>query len=162
MPTYFPFRPTAQAAFTFQPVLDGNTYQAIVTWALFGQRYYLNLFSLDNVPVFSRPVVATLPSVDLQTLSFSVDTMRATAVTASEHGFRIGETVSLTIIGCDPAGYNGVVPALVTNATEFTYPLTAAPGDIVTPGQVGYYISMTAGYFTSALIYRNGSFEVSP
>ena len=69
MSTIIPFTPIRQAAFTFQPVLDGNTYNATVTWNLFGQRYYLDLYALDGTLVVSRALVGSPIGYDVSLVS---------------------------------------------------------------------------------------------
>ncbi|MFA9204841.1 MAG: hypothetical protein ACEQSH_00135 [Bacteroidia bacterium] len=54
-----PFVPTPQVAFRFAPVLDGVTYTAIVTWNIFGQRFYLNLYDPDQVRVLTTAMVGS-------------------------------------------------------------------------------------------------------
>ena len=36
--------------------LDGQQYNAIVTWSLFGQRWVVNIYSLQSVWVLSKPL----------------------------------------------------------------------------------------------------------
>lgn len=45
--TYVPFNPTPNTPFQFQAVFDGETYLVTCTWNVFGQRYYVNIFT-DN------------------------------------------------------------------------------------------------------------------
>ena len=63
MTTIIPFTPTNLAPFTFGPVLDGQPYNAIVTWALWGQRPYLNLFSASGPLVVTKAIVSSLDPV---------------------------------------------------------------------------------------------------
>ena len=72
-----------------------------------------------------------------QTLSSLVwATNVVTATTAAAHGFPIGVTVSLTIAGATPAGYNGTFSCTITSTTEFTYPLLTNPGTETVAGTV--------------------------
>lgn len=57
--TIFNFAPTNAAPFQFQPQLDGAIYNAIITWNVFGQRYYLNLYDLNNVRIVTIAVVGS-------------------------------------------------------------------------------------------------------
>lgn len=61
----FGFAPTATQTFQFQPTLDGNVYNCIVTWNLWGQRWYFNLYQLNGTLVLCAPVVASPPGFDI-------------------------------------------------------------------------------------------------
>lgn len=58
-----------------------------------------------------------------------------TATTATAHGFTVGDTLPITIVGVTPAGYNGTFTATVTSGTQFTYSLASNPGSETVPGQ---------------------------
>lgn len=60
-----PFVPSTSAPFQFQPTLDGATYTAIVTWNLFGQRFYFNLTTLQGVLVVSLPLIGSPLGYDI-------------------------------------------------------------------------------------------------
>lgn len=89
MTTYVQFTPSTTSPFQFQATLDGNVYNIIVTWNVYAQGYYVNIYDISNNIVVSLPLIGS------------------------------------------PSNYN---------------------------------ISLTAGYFTSTLIYRtaNQQFEISP
>lgn len=57
--TVIPFAPSRLAPFQFSPTLDGEVYSAVVTWNLFGRRYYLNLYALDGTLVTCRAMVGS-------------------------------------------------------------------------------------------------------
>ena len=59
MTTYIDFTPTAAAPFQFQPTLDGAVYTCIVTWNVYGQRWYLQCNSLDGTLIFNRALVSS-------------------------------------------------------------------------------------------------------
>lgn len=163
MTTYFPFVPNAQSPFEFQPTLDGQEYTAIVTWNLFGQRYYLNVNQLSGPLVFSLPLLGSPDGAGIQALSWSFGT--ATAVTAQPHGYMVGQTVLITISGCVPDSYNGTFPALIVDSVTFTYQIAADPGDPTALGTEIYNINLGGVYFTdSTLVFRQSSqtFEVTP
>ena len=65
MTTYFDFNPSDTEAFQFQPSLDGNTYTVIVTWNIFGQRYYVNIYDSNNVLIVSLPMISSPPGYDI-------------------------------------------------------------------------------------------------
>jgi hypothetical protein len=56
MTTLTQFAPTVNQNFSFQPTLDGAQYSAIITWSLFGQRWILNVFTLQGVLVLQKPL----------------------------------------------------------------------------------------------------------
>ncbi len=55
----YPFTPSPVAPFQFQPTLDGVTYNVIVRWNIYGQRYYINVYTLQGVRVTTFPVVGS-------------------------------------------------------------------------------------------------------
>lgn len=65
MTTYTAFTPTASAPFQFQPTFDGAVYTVIVTWNLFGQRYYVNVYTLSGTLVYSLPMIGSPPGYDI-------------------------------------------------------------------------------------------------
>lgn len=162
MTAYFAFQPSAIANFQFQPTLDGQQYNVVVTWGLFGQRYYANCYALDGTPIFTVPLVGSPVGLDLESLTWSGGVV--TAETTIPHGYDVGASINLTIDGCNPTALNGTYPSVIESPTTFTYPLAADPGATTTPGIVEYNIDLAAGYFDSTLVYReaNGQFEVSP
>lgn len=163
MTTYFPFVPSVQAPFTFQPVLDGRGYQASVRFNLFGQRWYLNVNQLTGELVFSLPLLGSPTGNSIESIVWENGTVEITVTGLL--GFQIGQTVQLTISGCVPIVLNGIRPALIVDDDRFTFALTGDPGTATRLGRAVYNINMAAGYFdASTLIYRADSqvFEVSP
>ena len=61
MTTLTPFTPNLNAPFQFQPVLDGQSYTAIIKWNIFGQRYYVELYTTDQTLVFNLPLIGSPP-----------------------------------------------------------------------------------------------------
>ncbi len=161
--TVFPFNPTGQAAFVFSPTLDGQQYQGIVTSSFFGQRYYLNLYSLSNELVVALALVGSPGSIALQTLAWSGG--RASARTAIRHGYKTGRIVTLTVANVTPDGYNGTFQCLITGPSTFSYALASNPGTVSALGSVAYNINLVGAFFeTSSLVYRVAAqqFEVAP
>lgn len=68
--TFVDFVPSASAPFQFQATLDGSIYTVIVTWNLYGQRYYINIFTLDGVRVLTLPLIGS----DGNPAQFTADT----------------------------------------------------------------------------------------
>lgn len=56
MTTLTQFTPTVNQNFSFQPTLDGQQYSVVLTWALFGQRWVLNVYTLQGVLVLQKPL----------------------------------------------------------------------------------------------------------
>lgn len=162
MTTRFDFVPSNVAPFQFQPTLDGVVHTCVITWNLFGRRYYLSCYQLDGTRVFSRAMVGSPSGFVIEELDWEAGV--AIAKTVDGHGFVPGSTVRLTIDGANPAAYNGIVDALAVDADTLTWSLPTNPGPTVVPGSAFVNIDLAGGYFTSSLVYRepNRQFEVSP
>lgn len=163
MTTYYDFTPNAQAPFQFQPTLDGQTYSAFVTWSLFGQRYYLNLYDLSGNPIVALPSIGSPTAKALGGANWSGG--EVTLGTVNPHFFKIGTTLELTVSGMTPDAYNGTFSMLAVSPNELTYPLTSDPGTPTTLGSVGMNVNLVGGYFsTSTLVFRESTnqFEVAP
>lgn len=156
------FTPTPLAPFQWQPTLDGSQYNATVTWNIYGQRWYLNLTQPNGTLVVAEALVDTAPAVPLLTIAWVNGTV--TATTSGGHGYLVGATAWLTIAGCAPSAYNGLILCYVTSPITFTFPLALNPGPVTTIGAVSVPISMTGGYFGSVLTfdYSSQSFTVLP
>jgi len=165
--TYVPFTPTPSGPFQFNPTLDGQVYRVNVTWNLFDQGWYVNVYQLSGPLVVALPLIGSDAPAQLVTLSWSLFP-NGGQVAAQAEGtlvFTPGSVVDLTVSGTTPVGYNGTFPCLVTGVNTFTYPLADDPGALMTPGYYGTDISLAAGYFTtSTLVYREpaSQFEVNP
>jgi hypothetical protein len=171
MTTFTDFVPSRVAAFQFQPTLDGEPYTVVVTWNLFGQRFYVNVTALDGTLVCARPLIGSPTGIAIETLSFDEVTGLVTATTSVPHGYKIGTVVGLTVSGASPAAYNGLVDALISGPDTFTYSLSANPGTATAPGAASYDVDLIGGMtdsagnpFTSTLVFRQQSqqFEVNP
>jgi hypothetical protein len=158
--TPYLFTPSTITVPSFSPILDGSTYNCTITWNVSAQRYYLNCFNMDGQRVFTVPVVESVPSIPINSLSWDINTKTATAVTSYNHNFSIGQEVIMVIEGATPGAYNGTVMCLMTGPNSFRYYIPTDPGTATTFGYANYLISLTAGYFASTLIFRNSVFEV--
>lgn len=71
MTTYIPFNPspTAIPPFAFKAILNGVNYSLTVTWNLSGQRWYLNIFTLQGVPQLSVAMVGSPPDYDINLIN---------------------------------------------------------------------------------------------
>jgi hypothetical protein len=57
---YVDFTPSLDVAFQFQPTLDnGVVYNVIITWNVYGQRWYINIYTLTNQRVLTRSMVGS-------------------------------------------------------------------------------------------------------
>lgn len=65
MTQIFPFAPTQTANVQFQPTLDGATCTVIVTWNVFGQRYYINIYDLNGNLILCRSLVGSPLGFDI-------------------------------------------------------------------------------------------------
>jgi hypothetical protein len=70
-------------------------------------------------------------NVPISAITWSSGTV--TVTTASAHGITTS-TIAGHIYGCTPTGFNGAYTFTKTSTTQFTYPLVADPGTIVTKG----------------------------
>lgn len=59
MTTFVDFQPSQTANFQFTATLDGNDYNVIVNWNLFGERYYVNIYTLQNVLIVCLPLIGS-------------------------------------------------------------------------------------------------------
>jgi len=88
------------------------------------------------------PILATGQA--LASLAWSGGTVTGTTSTA--HGYPNGQTISLTIAGATPSGYNGTYNCTITGTTTFTYALVGNPGAETVPGTV---VSANAAQLTA-------------
>lgn len=59
------FDPNPNANFRFNPTLDGVTYNAICTWNLYGQRYYVSIYDNVGTLMVSRPIIGSPDNYDI-------------------------------------------------------------------------------------------------
>lgn len=163
MTTFTAFAPPPNNVFSFQPVLDSQTCRATTWWNTDAQRWYVTVTGPDGTPIFNLPLVGSPYASPLEQLSWANGI--ATGVTSKPHGFRKLATMNLTVSGCSPVQYNGIVRAFITGEEEFKYEIPSDPSDIDTLGQVSYDINLGAGYLNSStFVFREQSqmFEVTP
>lgn len=162
MTSFVNFTPSVIQAFNFQATLDGNSYNVVVTWNFWAQRYYVNVYALDGTLVFCMPLIGSPAQILLTALSWSKG--QAMATCAAPHGIRIGIPSRRTISNASPAAYNGTFQVLAISPTQFTYPIATDPGPATAFGAESFDTDMAGGYFSSTLVYRapNSQFEISP
>ena len=163
MTTIFQFQPTPQAPYQFMPTLDGQQYNVIVTWNLFGQRWYITIYDLSGNVVLSEPLGASPSALNIAMLSWANGWI--TATTEVPHGYLMDQTVNLTVTGCLPDSYNDGVQAIVVDDITLEWPMVSDPGTATQFGFVSWAIDLVEGLFqTSTMVFRDGTqqFEVSP
>ena len=164
MTTLIPFVPSPNTPFTFQPTLDGQQYNAIVTWNFWdlGGRWYVNLYDQQQNRIFTLPLIGSQAQTTLSSMSWDAGLVTAVAPGVLPYG--IGAIAQYSIANAVPSGYNGVFRCTITGPATFTYPLTDDPGLCTAPGAFSIDVSLTGGYFTSTLVYRQstGNFEINP
>jgi len=65
MTQYYNFTPSPTAPFQFQPTLDGANYNCIVTWNIFGQRWYVGIYDLQNNLIVNIPMIGSPPDYNI-------------------------------------------------------------------------------------------------
>jgi hypothetical protein len=162
MTTFTNFYQPVSTPFRFSPTLDGQVYNVVVSWNLFGARYYINIYDVSGTLIVCRAMVGSPVGVGIESLTWANGIV--TIVTSVPHGFPINTTILGTVSGCTPDAYNGTGYGNVTGLFTITYALAADPGGATALGNVNYNISLTQGYFASTLVWReaNQQFEVSP
>lgn len=135
------FAPSVSGPFIFQPVIGGVNYNAVITWNLFGERFYLNLYDQGGNLLLCTAMVASGPRFSA-TFTWSANV--ATAVMQSPHNVPIGGLVQVRMSETD-SSFDGTVQALAINATTLTYALSGNP-DVATPatGIVDFALNLVA------------------
>ena len=59
MTTLVNFASSPTAPFQFTPTLNGTQFTAIITWNMYGQRWYLNLYTLNGVLVLCCALIGS-------------------------------------------------------------------------------------------------------
>jgi hypothetical protein len=172
--TFIDFAPPPNRPFTFQPELDGETYQATVTWCLFGQRWLLNLFDPNGERVLTSAVVGSDAGIGTVSLVWDGRAKRVKITLDSPHRQPLGQVTQITVRGVHPASYNGTRLAYITGPMTMTYeqatdPDPSSPDDgspaIVQGAVFRGDVNLVAGYFEiSSLVFRQSTsqFEVEP
>ncbi len=166
MTTFVDFVPTATSPFTFQATLDGQQYQVLVSWNIFGQRYYVNVFALDGTRIVTIPMVgsptqlplAAPPSVELVTsMIWSPTNGGQVAFALAEPSvFVLGDTIDVSgAVNSGTAGDGAVNGEFVisefVDSQHFVALLTAPFGAI---GTITGTIVLNVG--TYALVWDQG------
>jgi hypothetical protein len=91
MTTYVPFNPAPGQPFSFLATFDGSEYQVVCTWALFGRRWVINVYStlsaFGGTPqlIFEKPQISSPDNANINLLGgyFVTSTMVFRASTSS-------------------------------------------------------------------------------
>lgn len=65
MTTFVTFTPSTTSTFQFQAMLDGSIYTVLLTWNVFGQRFYVNVYSLAGVLIVAIPLIGSPVGYDI-------------------------------------------------------------------------------------------------
>lgn len=65
MTTYVKFTPSTTSNFQFALTLDGQAYTCIVNWNLYGQRYYINIYDLNQNWIVTLPLISSPDDYDI-------------------------------------------------------------------------------------------------
>lgn len=148
--TTFPFTPSPLQNQTFNPTLGGQTYTAVVTWNLFGQRWYLNLNDSNGNLIISTALVASQDPQQIASITWDQNVV--TVVTASPHWMPIGSSARIYVSGNVPEAYNGLVLVNVLDAVTFTYELNEDPGLNTVLGTYGSVVDLSAGLVPGSML----------
>lgn len=162
MTTTINFVPASNSNFQFSATLDGQIYNVLVNWSLFGCRYYVNIYSQSGQLIVCRAMTGSPLGYDLAQITCSNNI--AVATVATTHTYTVGSVVPLVIAGANPADYNGTFNCTILNDMQFSFPLPLTTDAMSEVGTVNYLLSLTAGYFDSTLTYfpDNQQFVISP
>ncbi len=101
--SYVDFTPSPLVNFRFQAVLDGVQYTVVVTYNVFGQRYYVNIYTVQGDLVMTRPMVGSPPGYDI---SLTAGMFTSTLVYRIGHQqFEISDTPLVYPTFGTPSGY---------------------------------------------------------
>jgi hypothetical protein len=92
-------------------------------------------------------------AVQISTIVWSSSTV--TVTTVELHGIPTSTTVTGTIYGCTPTGYNGTYAFTSTGTNTFTYPLTTNPGTSTAVGYTDYDSTYDGGYINGGVVTPN-------
>jgi hypothetical protein len=156
------FTPSTTAAFTFQPVINGVQYNAVVTWNMVGKRYYLQLSDTSGNLLLCRSIVSSGP-VLAATLTWEDDGVNglATAATATVHNVPIGQLANIRV-SQSGTGFDGSWQALSTGADMLTYALSNPDENQPVTGQLSFDVNLVATLNLGGILlfhYDSSSFE---
>jgi hypothetical protein len=155
MTTYIGFLPQTTAPFQFQPTLDGQPYQASVTWNTYGQRWYLNIYALSGPLVVSEALVG---STDIVPATLTTTAGSYMATVSSPIGLMQSQAVNSVNVA------DGTTIAILAgNIVRLSQQATVTGAD--PNATFSCDINLVWAFFeTSTLVFRTSSqqFEISP
>jgi hypothetical protein len=158
-----PFVPSNVSPPTFNATLDGSPHSITVTWNVSAMRYYLNVYDVYGTWILTTPLVTSPTGEAVSAISYDPQRRLMNVTKASGLQVKPGTIVDYTLTGFDPPAVNGLWRCLHLDTWRFTFPIPQDPGPVMTLGSVNRILNMIGSVFQqSTLIYRNGSFEVSP
>lgn len=63
--TFQDFAPDSDVPFTFRAVLDGTPYNIVVTWNIYGKRWYINIYTTQGALIRSTPMISSPDGYDI-------------------------------------------------------------------------------------------------
>jgi hypothetical protein len=153
-------------------VLDGNTYNSVLTWNVSALRYYVNIYDTTGRWIITIPLISSPPARKVQDIVYDpfLNAVVVTLVPPNEWPIPLpgpmtkpGTIIDYTLEGFQPATYNGKFRSLHINDTMFTFPMDFDPGPIVILGRVSRLLNMVESVMQiSTMVYRNSAFEINP
>lgn len=151
MSTFVDFVPSTASAFQFQPTLAGNPYNVTVTWNIFGQRYYINLYDLSGNLLLCRAMCSSGPTLQA---SFGWVDGYAVATTTIPHSVPIGG-VAKVVVSRTSTTFDGTVQALSTGANTLAYLMSIAPAvALPVSGAVNFALNLVEGLGLGFMLYH--------
>lgn len=159
MSTLVDFQPSSAGPFQFQATLGGAIYNVIVTWNVFGQRFYINVYDVSGTLILCRAVSSSGARL-FANLSWANGI--ATAALTQPHQVPVGAVAQITVSQTG-LQYDGQFQALATDEQTLTYPLAVDPGEDGAEGQVSFDLNLLDGYGIGTLLFHDDSqqFEYS-
>jgi len=68
MTTFVTFTTSTKTAFQFTANLDNAVYSIVCPWNVYGQRYYINIYSNNGNLIMSRPIIGSPNNYDINLL----------------------------------------------------------------------------------------------
>jgi Domain of unknown function (DUF6983) len=62
---YQEFLPDTNTPFSFRATLDGTPYNVIVTWNIYGMRWYVNIYTTQGALIYATPLVESPDEYDI-------------------------------------------------------------------------------------------------